>query len=574
MRDALGLRGVRGSMFMKTKQMERLLTACALLGGGLLQLGCGGRTQTSQGPDTSTHWLSSCEEDDDCGSLSCVCGVCTRKCDDTVACSGLGESAVCAEVSECNGGQVCATTCDGGACLGRSNFERDVSSDTTGENTSTESSPSLTSSERTSSESSTTGENPPSETSASSENTSSESPSGDECVDVLSTKGEARCLADVAICDQLEGDDSQREFVLELAVTAPNGEPYTSEALSFNAGCLLDSISGGVVSRVDNTLHVLGTWSDIAAFVDLAAVAGYSAGCEGDCDYCLGLDEAACNADVFCRPYLARQKRPELGCQEPLSFYSCLPHDLPCDDTFFVGMNNDDQCWIFPQTCPVFDFEEDFILDDTCELSLGDAEQFASDLSCADGVQCYSPEDDSLAFLEGSQGCECDYPSSSAVCTSLSFSCVNGHWEGAVDGICFNGSARCDRVLPTMGECLNGYFGCVLAEEVNGYCAVEAVGGGERPTFTQQDCIDWGGSLSDYWDPANLWVTMTTAEQYCAGPEGGIAAEACEAKGGRVDCLGPTDAFRPLCEGDETPIVELSDCGSSGYCCVPDQTAP
>lgn len=48
----------------------------------------------------NTNWLTSCEEDDDCGDdLACSCGVCTRECTTTDDCSGLGR-AVCDEDSE------------------------------------------------------------------------------------------------------------------------------------------------------------------------------------------------------------------------------------------------------------------------------------------------------------------------------------------------------------------------------------------------------------------------------------------------------------------------------------------
>ncbi|MEM9069275.1 MAG: hypothetical protein AAGE52_12250 [Myxococcota bacterium] len=48
-------------------------------------LACGSPTTGSE-----THWLRQCETDDECGSLLCECGICTRLCDDTPACDGLG----------------------------------------------------------------------------------------------------------------------------------------------------------------------------------------------------------------------------------------------------------------------------------------------------------------------------------------------------------------------------------------------------------------------------------------------------------------------------------------------------
>lgn len=41
---------------------------------------------------TQTNWLKSCQSSADCGELRCLCGVCTRRCDDELACADLPEA--------------------------------------------------------------------------------------------------------------------------------------------------------------------------------------------------------------------------------------------------------------------------------------------------------------------------------------------------------------------------------------------------------------------------------------------------------------------------------------------------
>lgn len=88
----------------------------ALSLGGVLALlpSCGGNS-TSDGTDSNTHWLQDCEEDSDCGALSCVCGICTQPCEVGADCAALGSDAVCEVPSSC--GKVGSSACvrDGGS---------------------------------------------------------------------------------------------------------------------------------------------------------------------------------------------------------------------------------------------------------------------------------------------------------------------------------------------------------------------------------------------------------------------------------------------------------------------------
>lgn len=55
---------------------------------------CGG-SSASDGTDSNTHWLKDCDADSECGSLSCICGVCTSACDSNAACVAFGSDAAC-----------------------------------------------------------------------------------------------------------------------------------------------------------------------------------------------------------------------------------------------------------------------------------------------------------------------------------------------------------------------------------------------------------------------------------------------------------------------------------------------
>lgn len=77
----------------------------------LLLLGttsCGARS--TDATDTKTNWLSSCDEDAECGGeFSCLCGVCTTSCDGSGECQELGSGARCIDAPECGGATaVCA----------------------------------------------------------------------------------------------------------------------------------------------------------------------------------------------------------------------------------------------------------------------------------------------------------------------------------------------------------------------------------------------------------------------------------------------------------------------------------
>lgn len=105
----------------------------SLLAGLVLVLACQANNPIETGGET--HFLKTCSgEADDCGGLSCMCGVCTVLCDDNTACSNFadavcvspGEHGTCSSVErrcdvECHNDDDCASVspfhvCDDGTC--------------------------------------------------------------------------------------------------------------------------------------------------------------------------------------------------------------------------------------------------------------------------------------------------------------------------------------------------------------------------------------------------------------------------------------------------------------------------
>lgn len=65
------------------------------------------------GNSSETHFLMRCS--DDCGSeMSCVCGVCSKACSSTRACTGLSKAAACSASADdaCDTARLCDVTCE------------------------------------------------------------------------------------------------------------------------------------------------------------------------------------------------------------------------------------------------------------------------------------------------------------------------------------------------------------------------------------------------------------------------------------------------------------------------------
>lgn len=76
---------------------------------------CGG-SSASSGTDSNTHWLKDCDRDSQCGSLSCICGVCSSGCDSDAACTAFGSEAACEVPTGCaSATTVCVRHSGGGA---------------------------------------------------------------------------------------------------------------------------------------------------------------------------------------------------------------------------------------------------------------------------------------------------------------------------------------------------------------------------------------------------------------------------------------------------------------------------
>ena len=104
-----------------------------LRGGWLLAAGVG--LAISCGPeggprtDSQTNWYRVCGSNADCGGLACLCGICTRSCENDAGCDGLGEASCVQDsiaVAVCGGrtppsAGLCLSTCDDSDCpLGQS----------------------------------------------------------------------------------------------------------------------------------------------------------------------------------------------------------------------------------------------------------------------------------------------------------------------------------------------------------------------------------------------------------------------------------------------------------------------
>lgn len=84
-------RGIRG-----------VLVASLFLATGMV--GCGSKLDGGN-TGSETHWLKSCDRDSECGEYSCLCGVCSRECDQQAECdqsaSVDGYCAAASSVSAC-----------------------------------------------------------------------------------------------------------------------------------------------------------------------------------------------------------------------------------------------------------------------------------------------------------------------------------------------------------------------------------------------------------------------------------------------------------------------------------------
>jgi hypothetical protein len=77
-------------------------------------MGACGKSTSHGGTDSSTHWLQRCDQDTDCGTLSCICGACTLPCEDVAICpnSNLTACAALAKSSCSETASVCVAACN------------------------------------------------------------------------------------------------------------------------------------------------------------------------------------------------------------------------------------------------------------------------------------------------------------------------------------------------------------------------------------------------------------------------------------------------------------------------------
>jgi hypothetical protein len=73
----------------------------SLWGSFSLMMSCGGKSHVD-GTDSHTHWLKECERDAECAGLSCICGVCTKACDEGDDCNSFRADAACEVPAGCD----------------------------------------------------------------------------------------------------------------------------------------------------------------------------------------------------------------------------------------------------------------------------------------------------------------------------------------------------------------------------------------------------------------------------------------------------------------------------------------
>lgn len=99
----------------KAVQMLRVLAPWVL---GAMFSACGAESTQQAGPDSSSHWLGMCTNDDQCDAgQSCLCNRCTLGCSADDECKLVASdspgaaTAQCAEVTDCSAGPVCQLEC-------------------------------------------------------------------------------------------------------------------------------------------------------------------------------------------------------------------------------------------------------------------------------------------------------------------------------------------------------------------------------------------------------------------------------------------------------------------------------
>jgi hypothetical protein len=527
---------------MSRHQLGNWRHSLAWVGALAVLAACGSRIDP-HGTDSSSHWLSSCDEDTECPSeQSCLCGVCTRKCDDARDCRSLDQDAVCIAVDDCNERSIC-----------------------TREDT----------------------ENPQQSTPDAGPGSASESPSDAalngtcdtqacqaQCALVLeAASADAPCLGNDAQCAQFQSEDVQRRVTLVLAETDADDAAYTEAELQARRDCVANWLtehglrpSAGVdVRHVD----VPSEWSFIAPLIASAGLVGYDVAC-ADCSYCSDLREDGCNADAFCAPYIGRPFNDQYGCWYRSQMRECLPAGVSCDEGITL-QGDGGNCWVFSRGCSTTGLSEGI---ENCGFwSGGIPDAFGDEHdSCEDPPFCVGPEDPELAFEIGRLACDCEQEGAMVCNSDTSFTCNKGKWEAGYDGMCENPQGRCDRTFESLEACLSGGHDCVIApEDGDPICGLErsTLEVSARPRFDADQCAAIGGTVSEY--DNDVWVNMPAEDQYCLVADW-LTGEQCASVGGNVRCIaGTTNSF---CRNDETPIVQLSNCqAGAGYCCVPDNLA-
>ncbi len=520
------------------------------IGAFLLLAACGGRTDLEpRGTDTSSHWLSACNNDSTCPTgLECLCGVCTRSCEEAPECRDLAANAVCLSAPGCGTPNVCASEdglpgattepCEGEDC-GTSQPIEPVAT------------------------------NPTDSTSGGPSTDPAPISAACSMLSELSTDVEGRGSA--VRCAQFETEERARSarFVLER-VSEDGGDevPLSAAELAERRACVVSwADERGLEANIaGEDVAVIGTWQQLAPLLSSALFVGYSLECTDECEYCRELNEQDCGSDDFCGPYTGALVNIGQVCLEPGGMFECLPGNQDCSPLFQFAEDEAGQCWLFSSICQT---SKPLELDTAyCSESLYQSERYLEGVRCEDDALCYGPfeEQSGPAFADGSVGCDCEYENRE-VCDEFLYVCSDGRWSAGQDGICFVQYGRCDRTFDSLETCLATGYDCHLgpAPETDPVCGIQG-NSTAHPLFTPSECELMGGTVTSY--STDVWVRLPD-DQNCEVPDNRITTASCVTVGGYASCR--TGATTVFCSDDETPITRIDDCAEGeGYCCVPD----
>lgn len=182
-------------------------------------------------------------------------------------------------------------------------------------------------------------------------------------------------------CEQMQGDGNTRTFECLIGEyrfdqAADRLVRLTDAARDNRVRCVSEWFEAlgarNVTSGVDPAhyqqivVRARGTWEQVGPLAGVHDLVCHPVCGKNDCDYCYDLDEANCEADVFCMTQHGRRLDLDAMCEEPMEFLTCAG-PLSCDDGDAMALDGMGQCWRL-QACNLDGF--DYSPGDTCPWDL------------------------------------------------------------------------------------------------------------------------------------------------------------------------------------------------------------